>query len=403
MKVGTRRAGHAPVVMGVIASGLAIGLLAGCGGGDADGGGRAGVNGGGYGGAGTGAGTQNSGAGGLVVDQPMGAGVVASGGVGGSGGDMGCASAQITASRIFPTVMLVVDGSTSMLDPYGEPALNDAGMPDPAAPPPPNRWSSVREALVGADGVVPKLQGLVKFGLAVFGTNATCPLPLGTINPDFNNAAAVTGGLPNDPPGMFTPTGVALDMIVDVLPDPRMVLDGPPIGPQIILLATDGDPNSCGSGGIFDIPVTDYAPSIAAANKAAAKGLKMYVISVGRDAAVAHLQEMANIGQGLDPASGGAEVYYPEDTASLATTLETLIGAELNCDLKLEGKGVKIGKECTGTVTFNGTPLECNGADGFKLIDSTTIQLQGTTCETFKNSIDSSVMANFPCDAIVVE
>lgn len=396
MTVGTRRAGHAPVVM----ASLAIGLFAGCGSADAEGGGRNVAN-GGYGGAGTGstAGT-NSGAGGLVVDQPMGAGIVASGGAG-SGGDMGCASAQITASRIFPTVMLVVDGSTSMLDPYGTPPVTDGGMPDPTALP--SRWTSVREALVGADGVVPKLQGLVKFGLAVFGTNATCPLPLGTINPEFNNAMAVTGGLPVQPPGMFTPTGVALDMIVDVLPDPRMVLDGPPIGPQIILLATDGDPNSCGSGGIFDIPVTDYAPSIAAANKATAKGLKMYVIGVGQDAAATHLQEMANIGQGLDPASGGASVYYPEDTAALTSTLEMLIGAELNCDLKLDGKGVKPGKECTGTVMFNGAELECNGPDGFKLIDSTTIQLQGTTCETFKNSVDASVIANFPCDAIIVE
>ena len=179
------------------------------------------------------------------------------------------------------------------------------------APQPPSRWSSVREALVGADGVVPRLEGLVKFGLAVFGTQATCPLPLGTINPMLNNAAMITGGLPNDPPGVFTPTGVALDMIVDILPDPTLVLDGNPIGPQIILLATDGDPNACDGGGFF--PVTDYMPSINAALKAQAKHLKMYVVSVGQDAAAAHLQEMANIGQSMDRAAGTAEVYYPEE------------------------------------------------------------------------------------------
>jgi hypothetical protein len=193
-------------------------------------------------------------------------------------------------------------------------------------------------------------------------------------------------------------------MVVDMLPDPRMVLDGPPIGPQIILFATDGDPNSCGMGGIFGgIPPTDYAPSIAAANKATAKGLKMYVVSVGQDAAAQHLQEMANIGQGMDPVSGVAEVYYPENTAMLTSTLETLIGAELSCDLQLEGKGVKVGLECTGTVKFNGMDLECNGPDGFALIDSFTIQLKGSTCETFKSSIDSTISANFPCDAIIVE
>jgi hypothetical protein len=101
--------------------------------------------------------------------------------------------------------------------------------------------------------------------------------------------------------------------------------------------------------------------------------------------------------------SGTAEVYYPEDTATLTSTLETLIGAELSCDLKLEGKGVKQGLECTGTVKFNGADLECNGPDGFALLDSFTIQLKGSTCETFKSSVDSSISANFPCDAIIVE
>jgi len=37
------------------------------------------------------------------------------------------------------------------------------------------------------------------------------------------------------------------------------------------------------------------------------------------------------------------------------------------------------------------------------LLDSSTIELKGSTCETFKNSIDSSINANFPCEAIVVE
>lgn len=317
--------------------------------------------------------------------------------MGGAGGDEMCAGTMITASRILPTVMLVVDGSTSMLDPYGMTEAVDGGMP----PPPPSRWASVRQALIGPDGVVPKLEGLVRFGLAVFGTQATCPLPLGKIDPALNNAAEITAGLPNDPPGLFTPTGVALDQIVDILPDPTLVLDGNPIGPQIILLATDGDPNACDGGGFF--PVTDYAPSINAALKGQAKHLKMYVVSVGQDAAAAHLQEMANIGANEDRATGTAPVYYPEDAASLTATLETLIGAELSCDLSLMGKGVKEGLECTGKVFFNGAELECNGPDGFELKDSFTISLKGSTCETFKSSVDSSVRADFPCEAIIVE
>lgn len=353
---------------------------------------------GGFGGAGGRSGTGGSSGGGLagidMPDPPM-----DFGGMGGA--PAACAEVTVTASRILPTVMLVVDGSTSMEMPYGQPALDDAGMPDPAAPPPPSRWSSVREALVGPDGVVPSLQGLVSFGLAVFGTMPTCPLPTGVIAPALNNAAAITPAVPAGPPGFTTPTGLALEEIVKMLPDPTMVLDSTPIGPQIILLATDGDPNSCEGGGFLGVPVTDYVPSINAALAAQAKHLKMYVVSVGQDAAAAHLQEMANIGANVDRMTGGAEVYYPEDTASLKTTLETLIGAELSCDLALEGQGVKMGQECTGTVKFNGMDLECNGADGFELKDPKTLTIKGATCEIYKNSVDSSVSATFPCEAII--
>ena len=250
---------------------------------------------------------------------------------------MACASKSIVANRVLPTVMLVVDGSTSMEGGYG-PIPGDAGMqqgpvfpglPTPPAPGQASRWGAIREALVRPDvGVVPALQGLVHFGLALYGTQPMCPLPMGIVAPARNNFDAINRGLPNGrPPGMFTPTGPALDEVVKMLPDSRNVVDMI-IGPQIIVLATDGDPNSCGDA------QTNYMPSIAAAMAAQAKGIKMYVISVGQDAAATHLKEMANIGAGMPAnANPGATVYYPEDPAALAETLKTLIGAELSCNL----------------------------------------------------------------------
>jgi hypothetical protein len=130
----------------------------------------------------------------------------------------------------------------------------------------------------------------------------------------------------------------------------------------------------------------------------------MYVISVASAGGefAAHLQQMANIGAGMPPdMNPGAPVYYPEDPAQLAETLKTLIGAELSCDLALEGKGVMPGMECMGTVKLNGQALECNGADGWKLLDQKTIQLQGTACDAFKDAIDARLEANFPCKVIV--
>jgi von Willebrand factor type A domain len=318
--------------------------------------------------------------------------------------EMACASTSITANRVLPTVMLVVDGSTSMEMPYGDPPPTDGGMPDPMAPPQSSRWQAIRDALVKPDvGVVPTLQGLVHFGLALFGTQPTCPLPTGIVMPKLGNYDAINAGMPmGTPPGLFTPTGPALDQVVTMLPDSANFVDKV-VGPQIIVLATDGDPNSCGSMDIFSpIPVTDYAPSIAAAMKAQAKHIKMYVVNVGKDAAATHLQEMANIGAGLPGnMSPGAMVYYPEDPASLAETLKTLIGAELSCDLELQGKGVKMGLECMGKVVLNGQELPCNGADGWKLLDETHIQLQGAACDSFKDAVDASLIANFPCQVII--
>jgi hypothetical protein len=322
--------------------------------------------------------------------------------------EMPCASTSITANRVLPTVMLVVDGSTSMEMPYGMPVATDGGVTDPMMPAPApaqsSRWQAIREALVKPDvGVVPSLQGLVHFGLALFGTQPACPLPTGIVMPMLNNYAAINAGMPvGTPPGLFTPTGPALDQVVTMLPDSANAVDKV-IGPQIIVLATDGDPNSCGSMDIFGgLPATDYAPSIAAAMKAQAKHIKMYVISVGQDAAATHLQEMANIGAGMaGNANPGAPVYYPENPAALAETLKTLIGAELSCDLALEGKGVMMGMECMGTVMLNGQPLECNGADGWKLVDQTHIQLQGAACDAFKGAVDARLSANFPCKVIV--
>jgi hypothetical protein len=307
-----------------------------------------------------------------------------------------CGSVDLAASRIVPSVMLVVDGSLSMqMNPYPANVAPDATGAIPAGM---TRWDAIRKALVDpTNGLVPTLQGLVKFGLALYGTFPSCPLPTGVIDPKLNNGAAITQGMPAGAPGFFTPTGPALDTVADHLPDTQAVgPDGIPPGPQIVVLATDGDPNAC------DDPTTNYQPSIDAANKLQAKHLHMYVISVGDEASKDHLQQMANIGAGM-PATmtPGAMVYYPEDPAGLAMTLKSLVGKELSCDLQLSGKGVRMGSECMGTVTLNGKPLECNGADGWVLTDPTHISLKGATCEMYKSASDAVIHATFPCEAIV--
>src|SRR5262245_45798266 len=169
-----------------------------------------------------------------------------------------CTSVTLNASRITPTVMLLVDGSGSMQDNFYPPDSMTT------------RWSAVRTALIDMTmGVVPQLQGLVKFGLAVYGTgpfdpfaqgpSASCPLPVPVIQPALTNYPMIMNGIGVTPPGMFTPTGLALNAIVDMLP-PGMSLDPDVVPePQIIVLATDGNPNDCMPA---DFMTPNYQPSI---------------------------------------------------------------------------------------------------------------------------------------------
>lgn len=315
---------------------------------------------------------------------------------GGPAPDACTGTTPIGVTRLIPTVMVVLDGSTSMLEPYGPIPLDDAGAPDPTAPAPPTRWTAVREALVDAtDGVVPTLQNEVRFGLAVFGTMPSCPLPLGIVEPVAGNASAIASAIPVDmPPGTFTPTGAALDAVIDQLPDS---VEDTSVGPQVIVLATDGDPNGCEVPEF--IPVTDFAPSLAAARKASAKHIKLLVVSVGSDAAAAHLQEMANLGAGLaSDASPGARVYYPSDATELSSELRSLVMAQLTCDFALD-TAIDPGEACTGQVSLNGSLLPCDSADGWSLLDPTHIRLSGAACDALAGGT-ATVQISFPCDVV---
>ena len=58
------------------------------------------------------------------------------------------------------------------------------------------------------------------------------------------------------------------------------------------------------------------------------------------------------------------------------------------------------GKECMGSVTINGTQLECDGSDGWRLKDPQHIELLGGACDAFKASASTQLLVNFPCDVL---
>jgi hypothetical protein len=264
---------------------------------------------------------------------------------------------------------------------------------------PKGRWAALRNALIDPqNGVVPKLQNIVQFGLVVFGTQPKCPIPGEPVTPALNNLAKIQPMIPTVQPGMYTPTGPALDWVYD-----NLIVQNQPdgnLGPQIVILATDGEPNSCGGGaGGRQQVTTNYQPVIDAVNKGTMKGVTTYMISLADAAGTFHdhLQELANLGN--PSANGAAKLYTPGSPQELEDALGQLVGGAVGCDIALNGT-IATGSECDGTVTLNGAALGCNKPDGWKLIDESHIRLQGAACTKLKDQ-NGAVEAKFPCSVFV--
>jgi hypothetical protein len=301
----------------------------------------------------------------------------------------GCAEGNTNASLARPRVILVVDGSCSMTTPY---PANGAMSATRCGNDPNSRWAALRNALVGQNGVVANLQNVVEFGMVVFGTQPQCPLTGAAIEPAAGNFDAINAALGNSPPGMFTPTGPALNYVYDNLVlGEQLDTDSQP---EIVILATDGEPNSC----------NDTTPSFEETMAAVTRGHDMnvttYVISLADATGQFHdnLQQLANIGSG----SNSATLYEPNSPQELADALSQLVGQAVSCDLELRGR-ISQGTECQGTVTINGDPLECNGRNGWELLDQNHIRLNGDACDRLLHESSALLEARFPCGIFMVD
>jgi hypothetical protein len=244
----------------------------------------------------------------------------------------------------------------------------------------------LRSALLDPqNGVVSRLAGVIEFGLVIFGTRGSCPIPGDPIQPGVNNGGAIDNAFPNTPPGMFTPTGLALQWVYENMISSQ-TLDYE-LGPQIVLLATDGEPNSC------DNADANYQPSVDAVTYGQSIGATTYVVSLANATGEFHdhLQQLATIGAG----GGQATLYEPTTPEQLSAQLETLIGGAVGCDVALNGS-LSADRACSGTVELNGNALEC-GVE-WELADPRHIRLLEPMCSQFQSSPSAILTADFPCD-----
>ena len=184
---------------------------------------------------------------------------------GGTGGTPICNELKIEPTPVVPTVLLLVDNSSSMFE----------GMT-------PTPWNLLYSTLMAESGAIKSLQDKVRFGFTSYKGNTTTQAnetdeacaKLTSVNYALNNFTAIDteykklGAEWMQGVKWETPTGHAFARAATAL----AALQTDPPGPKNILLVTDGNPNTC--------PVVDpqcgHDLSVTAVQDAYAQGITTF-------------------------------------------------------------------------------------------------------------------------------
>ena len=321
---------------------------------------------------------------------------VGTGGTGGTGNTNGCQSVTITPTRSIPNVMFLVDQSGSMTASVCAPAGVDACPMNP-----PNRWVAAHDAITT---IVADLESVVRFGLTTYHSDgggsvpSQCPILETQVGIALDNFSAIDADYAASfPGGGDTPTGESINAVVNVIKGASLPNDGP----TIIVLATDGEPDTCA----VPNPQTGQPEAVQAAIDSYNENIELFILSVGDDVGEEHLQDMANVGVGLaeDGSQGDATFWVGLNPDELVEAFREIIGQNISCDIQMDKRFDDQIKACEqGDVRLNGVPLSCPSEWRVKPDADDVIQLVGAACTTFKTEA-STFSATFPCGAIVVE
>ncbi len=300
----------------------------------------------------------------------------------GSGGTTTCADISVKLTPTIPSVILLVDQSGSMKDDFG-------GV---------SRWQAVNTALLAANtGVVSSLEKRVRFGLSLYtslsgNSGGKCPRLTETAI-TLSAKAAIQASLAGAAPVKDTPTGESIDAAVAKLSAFKQP------GPKAIVLATDGEPDTCADPHGHDAAAQKR--SVDAAKQASAKNIDLFVISVGASISKSHLQDVANAGAGL-PVGGAKNVpyYQANNQQQLVNAFQSIVNGVRDCVLTVNGT-VDASRAGEGTVLLDSTPLAYNDPDGWSLKSPTEVELRGKACDAIQSG-DHSISGTFPCDVVTV-
>jgi hypothetical protein len=281
-----------------------------------------------------------------------------------------------------------------------------------------NRWTAAHDAITNI--VSDPLDNIVRFGLTTYTSrdgdaNPPCPrLPVAgdpfAASPrvDFGldngsnigNTSVYPSSYPTDA-GEDTPTGDSIDALVGLI----QVSPPPNEGPTIIVVATDGEPDSCefpdpSNSTQRDSARQEVVDAAAAAHRADIDVFVLWVGELNTTSTRDHLQDVANAG-----VDGTGTVWVGDDPASLSNAFQSIIGDSISCDIQIDKPFEDKEKACNdpeSDVRLNDTPLSCPDEWRVKPGADDIIELVGSACTTFKSG-SSTFTAEFPCGAIVVE
>ncbi len=300
--------------------------------------------------------------------------------------------------------MLLVDRSGSMVE---DNQFEDAPAWD--CDPDDNdwRWNVARYVLMHpTEGVVKPLEDKVRFGQVLYSAheNEDCPDLAGVVSPALNNHDEMLAEFECNDTYNDTPTKEALEATVADL----AAFDEP--GPKVIVLATDGEPDSCE---YYDWDNSDFWDELGIENQAEADqigdeikqsvvdqataahelGITVHVIHIAEQNPDlwAHVQEVAE--------AGGGEAYDAYSVTELKDAFQNIVDGSRNCKIDLDGS-IEEGKESSGTVTLDGEALELDDPNGWRVTNESQIELLGEACETIKAG-EHDLDIKFPCGTFV--
>ena len=332
-----------------------------------------------------------------------------------------CNELTIEFEGVTPTIFILVDRSTSMESLIGQTQQS--------------RWDALREALIGAGGVVEQFQSDVRFGFMAFtspkGTGGVCDaedsggiVNREIISPDVQRYSDIVGVYSTMEPGLAETPGVPTDTptVIAYRRAVQLLLEDPFVGSKHILLVSDGQPDQCNDGDPC-IPQDEMIGEVQAAYE---QGVGTFAMTVATEPALQnHITDVANAGQGLPIddicihvmpkhgtyAAAGAGTtenlsYNSESQEAIASGLAQIIGGVRTCSFLLNHE--LEGNVGTGQVRLQmgpdeyGEPLVYGDPNGWQLQGNNTVELLGTACEQLKDkSVVLGVDIGFPCEVIL--